>query len=119
MATTARERGGRVFDLARLSQQELATRRAIEHHKNKTLVWHPLEELSMANSSSFMLKQRTSWAIPRLGVPMIMRRIERGERKGHAKAWSYPGMEKVVQQMRNKIDGVSKLPRLMPAGTAA
>src|SRR4030095_14856695 len=44
-----------------------------------------------------------------LGVPMIMRRIEKGERKGHAKVWSYPGMEKVVQQMRKKIDGVSKL----------
>ena len=40
---------------------------------------------------------------------MIMRRIEKGERKGHAKVWSYPGMEKVVQQMRKKIDGVSKL----------
>src|SRR6266850_6448832 len=40
---------------------------------------------------------------------MIMRRIERGERKGHAKVWSYPGMEKVVQQMRKRIDGVSKL----------
>ena len=40
---------------------------------------------------------------------MIMRRIEKGERKGHAKVWSYPGMEKVVQQMRKKINGVSKL----------
>lgn len=40
---------------------------------------------------------------------MIMRRIERCERKGDAKVWSYPGMEKVVQQMRKKIDGVSKL----------
>ena len=40
---------------------------------------------------------------------MIMRRIEKGERKGHAKVWSYPGMEKVVQQLRKKIDGVSEL----------
>jgi len=47
--------------------------------------------------------------LPKLGVPMIMRRIERGERKGDAKVWSYPGMEKVVQQMRKKIDGVSEL----------
>jgi hypothetical protein len=38
-----------------------------------------------------------------------MRRIEKGERKGNAKVWSYPGMEKVVQQMRKKIDGVSEL----------
>jgi hypothetical protein len=47
--------------------------------------------------------------LPKLGVPMIMRRIEKGERKGDAKVWSYPGMEKVVQQMRKKIDGVSEL----------
>src|SRR5256885_353868 len=40
---------------------------------------------------------------------MIMRRIAKGERKGDAKVWSYPGMEKVVQQMRKKIDGVSEL----------
>jgi hypothetical protein len=40
---------------------------------------------------------------------MIMRRIQKGERKGDAKVWSSPGMEKVVQQMRKKIDGVSKL----------
>jgi hypothetical protein len=40
---------------------------------------------------------------------MIMRRIERGARKGQAKIWSYPGMEKVVQQMRKKIEGVSEL----------
>lgn len=47
--------------------------------------------------------------LPKLGIPMIMRRIQKGERKGDAKVWSYPGMEKVVQQMRKKIDGVSKL----------
>jgi len=47
--------------------------------------------------------------LPKLGIPMIMRRIERGENNGKAKIWSYPGMEKVVQQMRKKIDGVSEL----------
>jgi hypothetical protein len=26
--------------------------------------------------------------VPKLGIPMIMRRIERGERKGEAKVWS-------------------------------
>ena len=40
---------------------------------------------------------------------MIMRRIERGEQRGQAKIWSYPGMEKVVQQMRKKIEGVLEL----------
>jgi hypothetical protein len=47
--------------------------------------------------------------LPKLGIPMIMRRIEKGERKGDAKVWSYPGMEKAVQRLRKKIDGVSKL----------
>ena len=40
---------------------------------------------------------------------MIMRRIESNVRRGDAKVWSYPGMEKVVQQLRKKIDGVSEL----------
>ena len=40
---------------------------------------------------------------------MIMRSIEKGEHKGNAKVWSYPGMEKAVQQLRKKIDGVSEL----------
>ncbi|MDI3565091.1 hypothetical protein [Bradyrhizobium sp. Arg816] len=51
--------------------------------------------------------------LPKLGVQMIMRRIEKGERKGHAKVWCYPGMEKVVQQMRKKVDGVTtSIPRV-------
>ena|ERR1700752_1859703 len=40
---------------------------------------------------------------------MIMRKIEKGEGKGTAKAWSYPGMEKLVQTLRKQIDGVSEL----------
>src|SRR5439155_7454651 len=82
----------------------------IEHHKNKALVWHPLEETLDSETVKFYAEAEDVLSqLPRLGVPMIMRRIEKGERKGHAKVWSYPGMEKVVQQMRKKIDGVSKL----------
>ena len=82
----------------------------IEHHKNKALVWHPLEEtLDGENVKFYAEAEDVLGHLPRLGVPMIMRRIEKGERKGHAKVWSYPGMEKVVQQMRKRIDGVSKL----------
>ena len=33
---------------------------------------------------------------------MIMRKIEKGEDKGTAKVWSYPGMEKAVQTLRKK-----------------
>jgi hypothetical protein len=82
----------------------------IEHHKNKALVWHPLEETLDGETVKFYAEAEDIVGhLPRLSVPMIMRRIEKGERKGHAKVWSYPGMEKVVQQMRKRIDGVSKL----------
>jgi hypothetical protein len=40
---------------------------------------------------------------------MIMRKIAKGEGKGTAKLWSYPGMEKLVQTLRKKIEGVSEL----------
>jgi hypothetical protein len=40
---------------------------------------------------------------------MIMRKIEKGEGKGTTKVWSYPGMEKLVQMLRKKIEGVSGL----------
>ena len=47
--------------------------------------------------------------LPKVGIPMIMRKIEKGEDKGTAKVWSYPGMEKAVQTSRKKIEGVSEL----------
>jgi hypothetical protein len=82
----------------------------IEHYKNKALVWHPLEEAVDGEIVKFYAEAEDILShLPKLGVPMIMRRIERGERKGDAKVWSYPGMEKVVQQLRKKIDGVSTL----------
>ena len=47
--------------------------------------------------------------LPKLGIPMIMRKVEKGEGKGTAKLWSYPGMEKAVQTLRKEIEGVSEL----------
>ncbi|WP_426424218.1 hypothetical protein [Bradyrhizobium genosp. A] len=80
----------------------------IEHHK--TLVWHPLEEVVDREIIKFYAEAEEFLShLAKLGVPMIMRRIERGGHKGEAKVWSYPGMEKVVQQMRKKIDGMSVL----------
>ena len=74
----------------------------IEHHKNKALVWHRLEEIVAGEIVKFYAEAEDILSyLPKLGIPMIMRRIERGERKGDAKLWSYPGME--------KIDGVSPL----------
>jgi hypothetical protein len=82
----------------------------IEHHKNRALVWHPLEESVDAETIRFYAEAEDILShLPKLGIPMIMRRIERGERKGDAKLWSYPGMEKLVQQLRKKIEGVSEL----------
>jgi hypothetical protein len=82
----------------------------IEHHKNKTLVWHPLEEEIEGETVKFYAEaEKIISHLPKLGIPMIMRKIEKGENKGDAKKWSYPGMEKVVQTMRKKIDGVSPL----------
>jgi hypothetical protein len=82
----------------------------IEHHKNKTLVWHPLEEIVDGELIKFYAEAEDILShLPKIGVPMIMRKVEKGEAKGTAKVWSYPGMEKLVQQLRKKIDGVSEL----------
>jgi hypothetical protein len=82
----------------------------IEHHKNKALVWHPLEDTVDGEIVKFYAEAEDILSrLPKLGIPMIMHRIAKGERKGDAKLWSYPGMEKAVQQLRKKIDGVSEL----------
>jgi hypothetical protein len=82
----------------------------IEHHKNKALVWHPLEETIDGEIVKFYAEAEDILIhLPKLGIPMIMRKIAKGEGKGTAKLWSYPGMEKIVQTLRKKIEGVSEL----------
>ena len=82
----------------------------IEHHKNKALLWHPLEETIDGETVKFYAEAEDILShLPKLGIPMITRKIEKGEGKGTAKAWSYPGMEKLVQTLRKKIEGVSEL----------
>ena len=82
----------------------------IEHHKNKSLVWHPLEETIDGETVKFYAEAEEILShLPKVGIPMIMRKIEKGEDKGTAKVWSYPGMEKAVQTSRKKIEGVSEL----------
>jgi hypothetical protein len=82
----------------------------IEHDKNKTLIWHPLEEIVDGELIKFYAEAEDILShLPKIGVPMIMRKVEKGDAKGTAKVWSYPGMEKLVQQLRKKIDGVSEL----------
>ena len=82
----------------------------IEHHKTGALVWHPLEEEVDGETIKFYAEaEKIISHLPKLGIPMIMRQIQKGERKGEAKKWSYPGMEKAVQTMRKQIEGVSSL----------
>ena len=58
----------------------------IEHHKNKVLVWHPLEETLDGEIVKFYAEADVLSHLPKLGIPMIMRRIEKGEGEGHAMA---------------------------------
>jgi len=82
----------------------------IEHHKDKSLVWHPLEETIDAETIKFYAEAEDTLShLLKLGIPMIMSKIEKGEGNGTAKVWSYPGMEKAVQTLRKKIEGVSEL----------
>ena len=83
--------------------KEWPTAIRIEHHKTGALVWHPLQDgdgtLFYQDAESVLAR------LPRRGVPMILREIK--TRSGVAcKPYSYSGFEKIVQQLRNKIDGV-------------
>jgi hypothetical protein len=78
----------------------------ILHHKTGATVWHPLEDTVDGVVVKFYPEAETILAkLPRRGVPMILREIK--TRKGVAfKPYSYSGFEKIVQQLRNKIEGV-------------
>jgi hypothetical protein len=71
---------------------------------------HPLEETVDGEIIKFYAEAEDILShLPKLGIPMIMRKIAKGEGKGTAKMWSYPGVEKLVQTLRKRIDGVSEL----------
>jgi hypothetical protein len=75
----------------------------IEHHKTKELVWHPLEETIGGVTTKFYDDAEAVLAkLPKRGIPMILRNVK----DGAAKTYSFGGMEKIVQVMRKKIDGV-------------
>ena len=78
----------------------------ILHHKTGAVVWHPLEETVNANTILFYAEAEAILAqLPRRGVPLILREVK--TRSGAAfKPFSYSGFEKLVQQLRAKIDGV-------------
>jgi len=80
----------------------------ILHHKTGAVVWHPLEETVDGALVQFYAEAEAILAqLPRRGVPMILRAIE--TRRGVAfKPYSYSGFEKIVQQLRKKIEGVPR-----------
>ena len=78
----------------------------ILHHKTGATVWHPLEDAVDGAIVQFYPEAEAILAkLPRRGVPMILREIK--TRKGAAfKPYSYSGFEKIVQQLRKKIERV-------------
>jgi len=78
----------------------------IAHYKTGATVWHPLEETVEGTTVQFYSEAEAILAkLPRWGVPMILREIK--TRSGAAvKPYSFSGFEKIVQQLRRKIDGV-------------
>jgi hypothetical protein len=69
----------------------------IEHHKTGAVVWHPLQDddgtMFYEDAEAVLAK------LPRLGVPMIMRRVS----EGASKPYSFPGMQKIVHKMRDTL----------------
>jgi hypothetical protein len=78
----------------------------ILHHKTGAVVWHPLEETVEATTIQFYPEAEAILAqLPCRGVPMILREVK--TRNGVAfRPFSYSGFEKIVQQLRKKIEGV-------------
>src|SRR5262245_50401539 len=75
----------------------------IAHYKTGATVWHPLQDDD--GTLFYQDAEAVLATLPRRGVPMILRAIK--TRSGVAyKPYSYSGFEKIVQQLRNKIDSV-------------
>ncbi len=78
----------------------------ILHHKTGATVWHPLEDtVDGATVQFYPEAEAILTKLPRRGIPMILREVK--TRNGVAfKPYSYSGFEKIVQQLRKKIDGL-------------
>jgi hypothetical protein len=77
------------------------------HHKTGATVWHPLEEIEKGSVVRFYSEAEAVLAkLPRRGIPMFLREVKTA--KGTAfKPYSYSGFEKIVQQLRKKIEGLT------------
>ena len=78
----------------------------ILHHKTGATVWHPLEDTVDGDIVQFYAEAEAILSnLPRRGVPMILREVK--SRYGVAfKPYSFSGFEKIVQQLRKKIEGL-------------
>lgn len=86
--------------------KELPSAIKILHHKTGSTVWHPLEETIDSTLVRFYPEAEAILEkLPRRGVPMILREIK--TRNGTAyKPYSYSGFEKLIQNLRKRIDGL-------------
>jgi hypothetical protein len=72
----------------------------IFHHKTGQHVWHPLEEMTVDGVAKFYEEAEEVLAkLPRRGVPIILREV----REGISKTYSFGGMAKIVQKMREEL----------------
>lgn len=78
----------------------------IEHHKTGEMIWHPLEEPDGREIIQFYPEAETVLAeLPRRGIPMILYAPPARKDKDPppAKPYSFGGMQKIVQRMRDEI----------------
>jgi hypothetical protein len=78
----------------------------ILHHKTGATVWHPLEEMVDGATVQFYPEAESILTrLPRRGVPMILREVKTSNGVAF-KPYSCSGFEKIVQYLREKIEGV-------------
>jgi hypothetical protein len=74
----------------------------IFHHKTGALVWHPLDDPATGEKFYAEAEEVLSH-LPKLGIPMIMQHMQKGEKKGQAILWSYTGLQKAMKKLRKEL----------------
>ncbi|MCC6780663.1 MAG: hypothetical protein IT537_29155 [Hyphomicrobiales bacterium] len=92
----------------------------IEHHKNKALVWHPLEETVDGEIVKFYAEAEDILNhLPKLGIPMIMRRTRKVSARAMPKYGPIPAWKRWCSSYARKLTACRSCSRSTPAGTAA
>jgi hypothetical protein len=111
------------FQLRRLTKISCWHRAAYESDamwKNKALVWHPLEETLDGETVKFYAEAEDVLShLPKLGVPMIMRRIQKGSARATPKCGPTLAWKKWCSRCARRLMACRSCSRLMRAGTAA